>query len=147
VGGRSNTFVRLDGRGVSHTHATIAPFSANLDCNFRPAQTEDQQYDTLVESLRDPFLNESKHLKKEIAGTFVPAANSVKAAYQTLDRDVDPAYGRGVIQFNKACTEIEATMFTENAEFRTAYQATKVISFRYIMRLPSPHDIFNEGED
>lgn len=84
-----------------------------------------------MESLQDPFLNESKRLKKEIAGTLVPAANRVKATYKTLDQRVDTAYGQGVVQFNKACTEIEATMSIEQTEFRTAYQATKVISFLY----------------
>jgi hypothetical protein len=84
-----------------------------------------------VESLQDPFLNESKRIKKEIAGTFVPAANRVKAAYKTLDQRVDTAYGQGIVQFNKACTEIEATMANEQTKFRTAYQAAKVISSIY----------------
>ena len=84
-----------------------------------------------MESLKDPFLNESKRLKKEIAGTLVPAANRVKATYKTLDQRVDTAYGQGVVQFNKACTEIEATMSIEQTEFLKAYQTTKVISFIY----------------
>ena len=98
-----------------------------------------------MESLRDPFLNESKRLKKEIAGTLVPAANGVKAAYQTLEERVDTTYGQGIVRFNKACTEIEAKMSIEHTEFRTAYQATKVISFRYIC---APSFIHNtEGKD
>ena len=84
-----------------------------------------------MESLQDPFSNESKRLKKEIAGTLVPASNRVKATYKTLERRVDKAYGQGIIQFNKACTEIETTMFIEHTEFQKAYQATKVISSIY----------------
>ncbi|KAF8809082.1 hypothetical protein BYT27DRAFT_7188164 [Phlegmacium glaucopus] len=90
-----------------------------------PPQTADQRYDALVESLQDPFLNESKRLKKEIAGTLVPAANRVKVAYQRLDQHVDTAYGQGIVQFNKACTEIEETMSTEQTKFRKAYQSTQ----------------------
>ena len=67
----------------------------------------------------------------EIAGTLVPASNRVKAAYRTLDQRVDTAYGQGMVQFNKACTEVEATMSIEQTEFRTAYQITKVISSIY----------------
>lgn len=85
-----------------------------------------------MESLQEPFSNESKRLKKEIAGTLVPASNRVKATYKTLERRVDKAYGQGIIQFNKACTEIETTMFIEHTEFQKAYQATKVISSIYI---------------
>ena len=84
-----------------------------------------------MESLQEPFSNESKRLKKEIAGTLVPAANCVKATFKTLDQRVDTAYGQGIVQFNKACTEIEATMSIEQTEFRTAYQATKVASSIY----------------
>ena len=84
-----------------------------------------------MESLQDPFSNESKRLKKEIAGTLVPASNRVKATYKTLDQRVDTAYGQGIVQFNDACTEIEATMSMEQTEFRIAYQATKVNSSIY----------------
>ena len=84
-----------------------------------------------MESLQEPFSNESKRLKMEIAGTLVPAANRVKAAYKTLDQRVDTAYGRGMVQFNKACTELEAIMSIEQTEFLTAYQTTKVISSIY----------------
>ena len=81
-----------------------------------------------MESLQEPFLNKSKLLKKDIAATLVPAVNRVKATYQTLDQRIDTAYGQGIIQFNKAFREIEEKMATEQAEFREAYQATKVIS-------------------
>ena len=84
-----------------------------------------------MESLQDPFLIESKRLKKEIASTLVPASNRVKATYKALDQRVDTAYGQGIVQFNKACTEIEATMSVEQTEFRTAYQATNVVSSIY----------------
>ena len=108
---------------------------------FRSPQSEDQQYDALVESLQDPFLTESKRMKKEIA-TLVPAVNRVKATYKTLDQHVDTAYGQGIVQFNKACTEIEATMSIEQTEFRTAYQSTKVFSSIYA---PYFTHVTNEG--
>jgi hypothetical protein len=92
-----------------------------------------------VESLQDPFFNESKRLKKEIAGTLVPAVNRVKATYKTLDQRVDTAYGQGVVQFNKACTEIEATISIEQTEFQTAYQTTKVISLYICVLFHSRH--------
>ena len=75
----------------------------------------------------------------EIAGTLVPASNRVKAAYRTLDQRVDTAYGQGMVQFNKACTEVEATMSIEQTEFRTAYQITKVISSIYARSFYSRH--------
>lgn len=92
-----------------------------------------------MESLQDPFLNEGKRLKTEIACTLVPAVNRVKAAYKTLDQRVDTAYGQGVVQFNKACTDIEATMSIEQTEFQTAYQATKVIHlYMRLLSLTTP---------
>ena len=84
-----------------------------------------------MESLQDPFSNESKRVKKEIAYTFVPVSNRVKATYKILDERVDTAFGQGIVQFNKACTEIETTMSIEQTEFRKAYQVTKVVSSIY----------------
>ena len=71
-------------------------------------------------------------MKKEIASTLVSASNAVKAVYKALDQHVDPVYGHGVVQFNRACTDIESTMSIDHTKFQTAYQATKVISLRYI---------------
>lgn len=84
-----------------------------------------------MESLQEPFLNEGKHFKKEIAGILVPAANRVKAAYQRLDQHVDTAYGQGIVQFNKACTELEETMSFEWTKSHEAHQATQVISYMH----------------
>ena len=110
------------------SNAHTRPLSTILNDKFRPPQTEDQQYDALVETLQGPYLDKSKRVKKEIAGTLVPAVNRVKAAYQALDQHIDTAYGQGILQFNKACTEIEETMSIEQTEFLQAYQATEVIS-------------------
>ena len=134
MGGRGNTFIRLDGRGVSGAHATL--LSAVLNDKFRPPQTEVQQNDALAESLQDPFVDESKRIKKEIASTLVPVVNRVKAAYRALDQHVDTVYGRGIVQFNKACTDIETTMAVEQAEFGEAYEASQVI-LSYILCLLS----------
>ena len=99
----------------------------------------------LVETLQDPFLNQGKYLKKEIACTLVSGTNHVKAALQALDQHVDTAYGQGIIQFNNACKEFEATMATGQTRFRKVYEASKVISPRYYTSFT--HAAVNLGKD
>ncbi len=80
----------------------------------------------LAESLQKPFDEESRKLKKEIAGTFVPMVNQVKGVYASLERTVDIPFGAGLLLFNDGCKEIEKSTASDTSLLQRVHAEHRV---------------------
>lgn len=95
------------------------------DC-ARPRQTEEDQLDELVESLRVPLAELGTKTKKEIANTLVGTNKHAKNMVMLINENVDPYYGKGINLFKKGSTAIEATYYEREAEIRETFRTNQV---------------------
>ncbi|KAG6820847.1 hypothetical protein H0H93_010674 [Arthromyces matolae] len=83
-------------------------------------ESEDPEYDDLINKLQPAFDEQGRELKKEIAETLVPTVNRVKGLFGQIESKVDVSFGKGIIMFNNACKDAELLAMKDEDELKDA---------------------------
>ncbi|KAK7693806.1 hypothetical protein QCA50_003378 [Cerrena zonata] len=60
-------------------------------------------------------------MKQHMKDTVIPAIQQVKTVHETLDEDVDLAFGTGLLAFNEVCKRVEAMAVRDEDEIKERY--------------------------
>jgi hypothetical protein len=106
-------------------------YTGKYSGSLRSRSSSDTDHQTIIakaNALRNPLNALSKETKTEIVKTLVPAVQRLQETHATLDSRIDPAFGKGLLDFDELCQKFERATRRGRAELVPVLEALPVCS-------------------